>query len=79
MLTEEQCQMLKERGVKPIQKKDKRYRDGRPHLAYEAEALGQSLVMQIIRDRLEELAPVPLAEILDLEDQQRQQVEELLR
>jgi hypothetical protein len=79
MLTEEQCRQLKRRGVKPIKKTDKRFRDKMPHLAFEAEALGQSLVTQIIRDRLEELAPVPLAEILDREEEQREQLERRLR
>jgi hypothetical protein len=79
MLTEEQCRMLKRRGVKPIKKEDKRFRDKKPHLAYEAEALGQALVTQIIRDRLADLAPVPLAEILEREKEQAEQVERLLR
>jgi hypothetical protein len=78
MLTDEQCAVLKRRGVKPIRKKDRRFKDGNPHQAYEAEALGQALVMQIVRDRLEELAPVPLAEILDREDEQREEVRRLL-
>jgi hypothetical protein len=78
MLTDGQCRMLKRRGVQPIEKKDNRYKDGNPHLAYEAEALGQSLVTQIIRARLEELAPVRLAEILDREKEQCEQVKRLL-
>jgi len=78
MLTDEQCRMLKRRGVQPIEKTDKRYKDGNPHLAYEAEALGQKLVTQIVRDRLEALAPVPLDEIQEREKEQIEEVKKLL-
>jgi hypothetical protein len=57
MLTDEQCRRLRKQGVKPIRKRDKRFKDGKPHEAFEVEALGQALVNQTVRDRLEELAP----------------------
>jgi hypothetical protein len=70
-LTKEQCKRLKKKGIEPIRKHDKRYKDGRPHEAFEVEALGQSLVTQIVRDRLEELAPEPLASVLEREEEER--------
>jgi hypothetical protein len=78
MLTDRQCAALEARGVEPIQKRDNRFKDGRPHDAFEVEALGQSLVTQIVRDRLEELAPAPLAAVLAREEEQRQQVSKFL-
>jgi hypothetical protein len=78
MLTDEQCAMLRARGVEPILKKDNRYKDGRPHEAFEVEALGQSLVTQIVRDRLEELAPIPLADVQEQEIEQRAAIIKIL-
>jgi hypothetical protein len=78
MLTDEQCRQLQRRGIEPIQKEDHRYKDGRPHEAYEVEALGQSLVTQIVRDRLEELAPIPLADVLEREIAQRAAIIKIL-
>lgn len=79
MLTDEQCVMLRARGVDPIEKKDRRYKDGRPHEAFEVEALGQSLATQIVRDRLEELAPAPLADVLEQEIEQRAAIIKILQ
>lgn len=39
--TQEQTAELRANGMEPIRKTDNRYRDGRPHEAFEAEALGQ--------------------------------------
>jgi hypothetical protein len=78
MLTDKQCEQLRRKGVSPIQKKDRRFKDGHPHEAFEVEALGQSLVTQIIRDRLEELAPEPLERVREREVKQRAAVIKLL-
>jgi hypothetical protein len=79
MLTDVQCRDLKRRRVKPIKKTDNRFKDGRPHDAYEVEALGQKMVTEIVRARLEELAPVPLAEVLDQEEEQCEEMRRLLQ
>jgi hypothetical protein len=73
MLTDEQCRRLRKQGVKPIRKKDKRFKDGKPHEAFEVEALGQALVNQTVRDRLEELAPEPLEAVLEREVREREE------
>jgi hypothetical protein len=78
LLTDAQCRQLMRKGVEPIQKKDRRFTDGRPHEAFEAEALGQSVVIQIARKRLEQLAPVPLAEVRQQEIEQRAEMIKLL-
>jgi hypothetical protein len=70
---------LKRRGVKPIKKNDHRYKDGRPHLAFEAEAIGQAEIVAMLRKRLDELLPEPLAAVLEREARQRRQVERWLR
>jgi hypothetical protein len=79
LLTDTQVRGLKRRGIQPVEKRDERYSDGNPHLAYEAEALGQTEVMRILRRRLEALAPVPLASVLEREEEQRAEVVKLLR
>jgi hypothetical protein len=52
--------------------------DGRPHLAYEAEALGQRAVAAILRQRLDELLPEPLERVLEREVTERAAVVRLL-
>jgi hypothetical protein len=78
MLTAEQCRRLRARGVKPIRKKDKRYKGGRWHDAFETEALGQSMLTDIVRKRLEELAPEPLEDVQEREEQEQQEAKERL-
>jgi hypothetical protein len=79
MITDEQCQQLVDRGVLPIQKTDKRFRPPRHYEAFEAEALGQAFVMQTVRDRLEQLAPEPLADVQRREGRQRAKMLRVLR
>ncbi len=43
-----------------IVKRDKRYTDGHPHEAVETEALKQTVIVGLVRDRLDELLPEPL-------------------
>jgi hypothetical protein len=45
-------------AVPVIVKHDHRYKDGRPHEAVETEALRQTVLIEILRDRLDELLPV---------------------
>jgi hypothetical protein len=64
--------------VEPIEKKDNRFKDGRPHQAFEVEALGQSVVMQTVRERLEELAPSPLSDVQEHEQAECKRMLEVL-
>lgn len=70
-LTDGQVADLGAKGVQPIKKKDRRYKDGRPHDAYECEAIGQGFLMAILRERLDELLPEPLADVLEREEAER--------
>ena len=78
MLTDAQCRKMRRKGISPIQKEDKRFREGRPHEAYEVEAMGQSLVAKTVRDRLEALAPEPLERVREREIEQRAAMIKLL-
>jgi hypothetical protein len=78
LLTEAQARDLRRRGVKPVRKTDHRFRDGRPHDAFEAEALGQRVLTDIVRGRLVELAPAPLDRVLAREVRQRRAVKRSL-
>jgi hypothetical protein len=79
LLTEKQIRDLQRRGIKAIEKRDERFSDGRPHLAYEAEAFGQAAVQRILGRRLEQLAPEPLKRVLEREQRQRAEALRLLR
>jgi hypothetical protein len=65
-------------GLPVIQKKDRRYNDGRPHEAVETEAISQRVLIEILSTRLEELLPEPLAHVQEREARQRKQIEKLL-
>jgi hypothetical protein len=73
MLTGKQCKKLQRDGVEPVEKTDNRFKPARKYLAYEAEALGQNVVMDIIRKRLEAMAPEPLEAVLEREEEERQE------
>jgi hypothetical protein len=47
-----------------IRKADKRYRPIRYHDAIETEALSQTIIVNIVRERLDELLPEPLEDVL---------------
>jgi hypothetical protein len=47
-----------------IIKRDRRYCDGRPHRAVETEPLSQTLLVDILRRRLDKLLPEPLAAVV---------------
>jgi hypothetical protein len=74
MITDAQCRALQRKGVTPIEKRDERFTDGRPHQAFEAETLGQKEVMRIVRQRLEALVPEPLKSV---QEREREQIEQL--
>jgi hypothetical protein len=52
-------------GTSQEMKTDGRYRDRRPHLAIEAEALGQVRVQNLMRSILDARLPEPLDDVLE--------------
>lgn len=67
-------------GLTPIAKNDQRYKGGRgQHEAWETEALGQSLVVDLVRTRLEALLPEPLQDVLERQDREREDAIRRLR
>jgi hypothetical protein len=75
MLSAEQ---VSEHNLPRITKRDRRYADGRPHEAVETEALRQTVLMDILRDRLDELIPEPLARVQGREARQRASLRRLI-
>ena len=75
-LTTEQ---VSEHRLPVIRKRDKRYRGEQYFDAVETEALSQAVIVSTLRDRLDELMPEPLDDVLERERQQREQVAEQLR
>ena len=73
MLTEEQVASY---NLTPIVKLDKR--DGKEREAVETEALSQSVIVQVVKDRLDELLPEPLASVVTREDAEREKLRTFL-
>jgi hypothetical protein len=68
-LTEEQVDQY---NLPRIIKTDRRYNGRRgEHEAVETEALSQSLIVALLRDRLDQLLPEPLERVLAREERQR--------
>jgi hypothetical protein len=57
-----------------ISKPDRRYKPVRYHNAVETEALGQSTIVGLVRERLDTLLPEPLADVRERERTQRAKV-----
>jgi Helix-turn-helix domain len=57
---------------------DRRYRDGRPHLSYEAEALGQRELDRLLTGWLDGLMPGTLADVQERERDQRARLRRML-
>jgi hypothetical protein len=70
---------VREHDLPIIIKHDHRYSDGRPHEAVETEALRQTVLMDILRARLDELLPEPLERVLVREERQRARIRAALR
>ena len=70
-LTQEQVALY---SLPIIQKPDGRFTNGGTHDAVETEALSQLLIVQIVRDRLDELLPAPLADFAAAETAERERV-----
>ena len=62
-----------------IDKPDKRYKPVRFHPAVETEALGQNMIVGIVRDHLDALLPEPLEHVLERETEEREVVLRQLR
>jgi hypothetical protein len=62
-----------------IIKRDRRYKDGRPHGAVETEAIKQTVLIGILRAWLEMRLPEPLARVQERQARQRRQIAPLLR
>lgn len=62
----------------PIQKTDKRYNGGRPHAAFEAEALGQSYLTKVVVDFLDSWLPEPLKAVHVRERAEREDMRKYL-
>jgi hypothetical protein len=68
-------------GLRPlvIRKLDRRHRPPRYFDAVETEALGQARIVAVVRARLDELMPEPIADVRERQRRQREQVAEQLR
>jgi hypothetical protein len=75
MLTEAQ---VKRYRLPSIIKTDKRFNNGGKHEAVETEALSQKLIVQLTRNRLKQLLPEPLEDVLEREAEERAKVREHL-
>jgi hypothetical protein len=65
-------------GLPTIEKHDRRYNDGHPHEAVETEALSQVIIVEIVRNRLEQLLPEPLGYVHERASQQRAVIQRAL-
>jgi hypothetical protein len=74
-LTREQVEQY---DLPVIVKHDRRFADGGAHEAVETEALSQRIIVEIVRNRLEELLPEPLEHVQEREAAQRRAIEHLL-
>jgi hypothetical protein len=63
----------------PIVKHDKRFKDGGAHEAVETEALSQSVIVDIVHNRVNALLPRPLASVQEREEAERERLRRLLR
>ena len=69
-----------EYGLTPIVKKDFRFKPPREFEAVECEALSRKkLILDIVRNRLEELLPEPLSSVLAREEAQRNTLEAAIK
>jgi hypothetical protein len=75
-LTQEQ---VDEYDLPVIEKRDRRYNDHHPHEAVETEALSQTIIVEIVRNRLEQLLPEPLARVQERAERQRGKIRRALQ
>ena len=70
-LTQEQVDANPRLSGLVITKKDNRYKPHREYQAVECEAVGQVVLMQMVRERLDALLPEPIADVLVREQTER--------
>jgi hypothetical protein len=75
-LTEEQVRAY---DLPVIIKRDRRYRDDHPHEAVETEAIGQRVLIDILRAWLAARVPEPIGRVQEREARQRRQIAALLQ
>jgi hypothetical protein len=68
-----------EYNLPTIIKRDRRYNDGHPHEAVETEALSQTVLVDILRRRLNALLPEPLSRVQERAERQRCRIAAMLR
>jgi hypothetical protein len=66
-------------GLPTIEKHDRRYNDGHPHEAVETEALSQTIIVEIVRNRLDQLLPEPLNRVQVRAQRQRAVIQRALQ
>ena len=66
-------------GLPPKPGTDRRFTDGRPHVSYECEALGQRRLAEMLAGWLDRLLPEPLEDVLEREDAERERLADELR
>lgn len=66
-------------GLPPKPAVDNRYKDGRPHDSYEAEALGAGLLIELLASWLDDLIPEPITTVLERESIERERLLRQLR
>jgi hypothetical protein len=72
------AEQVTEHALPSVVKRDRRYDDGHEHEAWETEALGQSLIVELVRNALDGLLPEPLDDVLERERRQRVDVARIL-
>jgi hypothetical protein len=72
------AEQVREYGLTPIIKSDRRFKNGGAHEAVETEALSQRVIVQIVRDRLNQLLPEPLEAVLAREEEERERLRRVL-
>ena len=70
---------VREHRLTPIIKHDARFKNGGAHEAVETEALSQQVIVGLVRARLDELLPQPLAVVHERETAERAQLLKRLR
>jgi hypothetical protein len=71
--------LLQEHERDDVVKRDRRYKDGHPHEVVETEALSQTVLVNILRCRLNALLPEPLSRVQERAERQRRRVTAELR
>jgi hypothetical protein len=72
------AEQVEEHDLPVIRKRDRRYKDGRPHEAVETEALSQTLIIELLETELIARLPEQLERVHEREVRQRRAIEEKL-